>query len=247
MAMGGLRPVVALYSTFLTRAFDQANLDVGLHHVPVVFCLDRAGITGDDGPSHHGILDMVMLSKVPGMTMFAPSSYQELQVQLHDALDLCDGPVSLRWPKTAAPMVEEGEVGHGLTGRKARAGGDVCLVGVGKMFATCMAAADLLAADGIEATVWDPRVVKPLDPTLLDDGASFDVVVTVEDGLREGGIGTTIAQEIADRTVGTGRTPRVSVNGVPTEYIPHGKPDAILATLGLDAEGIAHTTRTLLG
>jgi 1-deoxy-D-xylulose-5-phosphate synthase len=247
MAMGGLRPVVALYSTFLTRAFDQANLDVGLHHLPVVFCLDRAGITGDDGPSHHGILDMVLLSKVPGITMFAPSSYQELQVQLHDALDLCDGPVSLRWPKTAAPVVEEGEVGHGLAARRARTGRDVCLIGVGKMFGPCMEAAELLAADGIDATVWDPRVIRPLDPDLLDDAASFDVVVTVEDGLREGGIGATIAQEVADRTVGTGRTPRVSVNGVPTEYLAHGKPDAILATLGLDAEGIARTARTLLG
>ncbi len=246
MAMGGLRPVVAVYSTFLSRAFDQANLDVGLHHLPVVYCLDRAGITGDDGPSHHGILDMVLLSKVAGMTMFAPSSYQELQVQLHDALDLCDGPVSLRWPKTAAPMVEEGEVGHGLSARKARHGDDVCLIGVGKMFAACLEAAELLAADGIEATVWDPRVIKPLDPAMLDDAARFDAIVTVEDGLREGGIGDAIAHEIADRTLGTGRTPRVSVNGVPVTYLPHGKPDAILATLGLDPEGIAHTTRTLL-
>ena len=123
---------------------------------------------------------------------------------------------------------------------------DVCLIGVGKMFGPCMEAAEALAADGIEATVWDPRVIKPLDPDLLDDAASFDVVVTVEDGLREGGIGAAIAQEVAARTVGTGRTPRVSVNGVPTEYLAHGKPDAILATLGLDAEGIARTTRTLL-
>ena len=152
----------------------------------------------------------------------------------------------MRWPKTAAPVVEEGEVGHGLSARRARTGRDVCLIGVGKMFGPCMEAAEALAADGIEATVWDPRVIKPLDPDLLDDAASFDVVVTVEDGLREGGIGAAIAQEVAARTVGTGRTPRVSVNGVPTEYLAHGKLDAILATLGLDAEGIARTTRTLL-
>jgi len=246
MAMGGLRPVVAVYATFLSRAFDQANLDVGLHHQPVVYCLDRAGITGDDGPSHHGVLDMVLLSKIPGMTMFAPSSYQELQVQLHDALDLCDGPASLRWPKTAAPSVDESEVGHGLSGRKARSGSDVCLIGVGKMFGACLEAAQLLADDGIEATVWDPRVIKPLDEAMLADAAAFDHIVTVEDGLREGGIGATIAQEIADRTLGTGRTPRVSVSGVPVAYIPHGKPDAILAELGLDPAGIAATTRTLL-
>jgi 1-deoxy-D-xylulose-5-phosphate synthase len=246
MAMGGLRPVVAVYSTFLSRAFDQANLDVGLHHLPVVYCLDRAGITGDDGPSHHGVLDMVLLSKVAGMTMFAPSSYQELQVQLHDALDLCDGPVSLRWPKTPAPVVEETEVGHGLQGRKARAGSDVCLIGVGKMLATCLEAADLLAEQGISATVWDPRVIKPLDPALLDDAAGFDVVVTVEDGLREGGIGDAIAHAVAERTLGTGRNPRVEVLGVPVAYLPHGKPDAILAELGLDAAGVAASTRAAL-
>ena len=247
MAMGGLRPVVALYSTFLTRAFDQANLDVGLHQQPVVYCLDRAGITGDDGPSHHGVLDMVLLSKIPGMTMFAPSSYQELQVQLHDALDLCDGPASLRWPKTPAPSVDESEVGHGLAARKARAGTDICLIGVGKLFGVCIEAAELLAADGIEATVWDPRVIKPLDPAMLDDAASFDAIVTAEDGLREGGIGATIAQEMQRRTLGSGRTPRVSVEGVPDAYIAHAKADAILAELGLDAVGIAATARTLLG
>ncbi|HEX2575612.1 MAG TPA: 1-deoxy-D-xylulose-5-phosphate synthase [Aquihabitans sp.] len=246
MAMGGLRPVVAIYSTFLTRAFDQANLDVGLHGLPVVFALDRAGITGDNGASHHGVLDMVLLSKVPGITMFAPSSYQELQVQLHDALDLCDGPASLRWANTPAPVVEEHEVGHGLSARKGRDGADVCLIGIGKMFGTCLAAAELLAADGIEATVWDPRVVKPLDPALLDDAARFDHVVTAEDGLRQGGIGSAIADEVAARTRGTGRTPEVAVCGTPVDFLAHGKPDAILADLGLDAAGLAATTRALL-
>ena len=247
MAMGGLRPVVAIYSTFLTRAFDQANLDVGLHGLPVVFALDRAGITGDNGASHHGVLDMVLLSKVPGITMFAPSSYQELQVQLHDALDLCGGPASIRWANTPAPMAEEHEVGHGLSARKAREGDKVCLIGVGKMLGFCLEAADLLAADGIEATVWDPRVVKPLDPAMLDDAARFDHVVTVEDGFRVGGIGAAIADDIATRTLGTGRNPRVAVCGTPVDFIAHAKPDVILAHLGLDAPGIAATARDLLG
>ncbi len=247
MALGGLRPVVAIYSTFLTRAFDQVNLDAGLHRLPVVFALDRAGITGDNGASHHGVLDLVLLSKVPGITMFAPSSYQELQVQLHDALEITGGPVSIRWPNTAAPMVDEHEVGHGLSARKARHGDAVCLIGIGKMLGACLGAAELLAAEGIEATVWDPRVVKPLDPALLDDAASFDHVVTAEDGLRAGGIGAAIADEIAARTLDTGRNPRVAVCGTPTEFIEHAKPDAILARLGLDAAGIAATTRTLLG
>jgi 1-deoxy-D-xylulose-5-phosphate synthase len=247
MAMGGLRPVVALYATFLSRAFDQANLDVGLHELPVVYCLDRAGITGPDGASHHGVLDMVLLSKVPGMTMFAPSSYQEVGVMLHDALELCDGPASLRWSRTAAPMVEEHEVGVGLRARKARDGGDVCLIGVGKMLWTCLEVAERLAADGIEATVWDPRVIRPLDPELLDDAARFDHVVTIEDGLREGGIGAAIADEVSRRTQGSGRTPRVAVLGTPTRFLTHGSPETILAELGLDADGLETATRALLG
>src|SRR5204862_2720440 len=107
MAMGGLRPVVAVYATFLTRAIDQVMYDVGLHRQPVVFCIDRAGITGDDGASHHGVLDMALLSKVPGMTILAPSSYQELGQMLRDALAIEDGPVAIRWSKTAAPSVGE--------------------------------------------------------------------------------------------------------------------------------------------
>ncbi len=118
MAMGGLRPVVAVYSTFLTRAIDQVTYDVGLHGLPVVFCLDRAGITGDDGPSHHGVLDMALLTKVPGMTVFAPSSYQELGQMLHDALELCEGPAAIRWSKTDAPQAAPGEVGAGKAARK---------------------------------------------------------------------------------------------------------------------------------
>ena len=114
MALGGLRPIVALYATFLTRAIDQVNLDAALLKQPVVLCLDRAGITGDDGPSHHGILDMVLLSKIPGMTIFAPSSYQELQVMLESASEITTGPSAIRWPKTPAPSVDPSEVGAGV-------------------------------------------------------------------------------------------------------------------------------------
>ncbi len=245
MAMGGLRPVCALYSTFLTRAFDQLNLDVGLHGQPVVFCLDRAGITGDDGPSHHGILDMVLCTKVPGLTMFAPSSYQEVGVMLHDALELTDGPVAIRWAKTAAPSVTPDQVGHGLLARKVRSGADVCLVGVGKMLAACEAAADELTADGIDATVWDPRVVKPLDPALIGDAAGHRLVVTVEDGLRDGGVGAAIADLVADQALGAD-APTVRVLGVPSAYLAHGKPDAILAELGLDAAGVVAEVRRSL-
>ena len=242
LALGGMRPVVALYATFLSRAFDQVNLDAALHGQPVVLCLDRAGITGDDGASHHGIIDMVLLSKVPGITMFAPSSYQELQVMLADAMDITGGPVSIRWPKTAAPSVTEAEVGAGLSGRRVRSGTDVCIVGVGKMLAAAAEAADILAAEGISATVWDPRVVRPLDAKMITDAAHHPLIVTVEDGLREGGIGMSIRDEIE----ALGSSARVRVLGVPTAHIPHGNVDDILTALGLDGHGVAATIRAAL-
>ena len=242
MAMGGLRPVVALYATFLTRAIDQVVYDVGLHQQPVVFCLDRAGITGDDGPSHHGVLDMALVTKVPGMTLFVPSSYQELGVMLHDALDLCTGPATIRWSKTIPPSVPDHEVGAGLSGRKVREGSDVCILAVGKMLAAAQAAADTLDAEGVEATVWDVRVV-PLDQEMLADAAGHPVVLTAEDGIRDGGVGSLIADALGRRD---GPTPKVRVLGTPTEFIEHGKPDHILASLGLDAAGLAQEARSLV-
>lgn len=240
MAMGGLRPVVALYSTFLTRAIDQVNLDVGLHGQPVVFVLDRAGITGDDGPSHHGVLDMVLLSKVPDMTVFAPSGHAEVAQMLHDALDLCtDGPAAIRFPKTMPPAPTDDELratGKGLTARRLRAGSEICLIGVGKMLTAARDAADKLAAEGHEVTVWDPRVVKPLDPEMLSDAATHRLVITIEDGLRDGGVGTAVADSLSKLAPVDG--PAVRVLGVPSVYLAQGKPDTILSRLGLDADGI---------
>ncbi|MET0902719.1 MAG: 1-deoxy-D-xylulose-5-phosphate synthase [Acidimicrobiales bacterium] len=242
MAMGGLRPVVAIYATFLTRAIDQVVYDVGLHEQPVVFCLDRAGITGDDGPSHHGVLDMSLVTKVPGMTLFAPSSYQELGVMLHDALDLCTGPATIRWSKTAAPTVADSEVGSGLSGRKVRDGRDVCILAVGKMLGAARAAAEALADEGVEASVWDVRVV-PFDQEMLADAAAHPAVLTAEDGIRDGGVGSLIADALSRRD---GPSPRVRVLGTPTAFIPHAKPDQILAELGLDADGLAAEARALV-
>ena len=236
MAMGGLRPVVAVYSTFLTRAFDQVNLDVGLHGQPVVFVLDRAGVTGDDGASHHGLLDMVLLSKVPDMTLFAPSNYAEVGQMLHDSLDLCtDGPAAIRFAKTMPPTDDDG-CGSGLSGRKVRSGSEICLIGVGKMLAAARAAADRLAAEGHQVTVWDPRVVKPLDPEMLADAAGHRLVVTIEDGLRDGGIGAAVADSLSKLAPVDG--PQVRVLGVPSVYLAQGKPDTILSRLGLDADGV---------
>jgi 1-deoxy-D-xylulose-5-phosphate synthase len=249
MAMGGLRPVVAIYSTFVTRAFDQVEYDVGLHGQPVVFCIDRAGITGDDGPSHHGVLDMVLLTKVPGMTVFAPSSYQELGQMLRDALEITTGPCAIRWPKTAAPSVTDDEVGHGLHARLARKGQgrELCILAVGKMLAAAEAAAEALEADGVSASVWDVRIVKPLDQEMLADALEHTAVLTLEDGLRDGGAGSLIASRLADAATAEGRiAPPVRILGTPAEYIPHGKPDAILAGLGLDGAGVAASAMQLV-
>src|ERR1039458_6521651 len=161
MAMGGLRPVVAVYSTFFSRAFDQANLDIGLHQLPVTLIFDRAGITGDDGPSHHGLLDMALSLLIPNMTVFAPSSAEDLDVMVSTALAL-DGPAAIRFPKTPPRHIDPADAGSGLEAKQLRAGdGSVCLIGIGKLVVGCLDAADELADAGIEATVWDARVVSP--------------------------------------------------------------------------------------
>lgn len=253
MAMGGLRPVVAIYSTFLTRAFDQVVYDVGLHRQPVVFAIDRAGITGPNGPSHHGMLDLRLLLGVPGMTVFAPSSYQELQQMFHDAMDLRDGPVAIRWPGTAARLAGEHDVGDGLRARrvvplKSDDHADLCIVGVGHLLEACEVAAARLRDAGFGVTVWDPRAVKPLDPVLVADAARHRAVVTAEDGVRVGGAGSAIADAVTQAALdaGTERPPFVRTLGIPDRYIPQGKPGDILTSLGLDADGIVASALDLL-
>ncbi|HEX3947276.1 MAG TPA: transketolase C-terminal domain-containing protein, partial [Acidimicrobiales bacterium] len=247
LAMGGLRPVVAIYSTFLNRAWDQLYHDVGLHRLPVVFCIDRAGVTGDDGPSHHGLLDLALLTKVPGMTVLVPSCYEEVEGMLHQALDITDGPVAIRWPKTEART--DGSAGRGLTGRLLRAdpGRRVCLLGVGKLVSACQEAADLLADRGVETTVWDVRVAAPLDRVMLADAFDHRLVVTAEDGVVDGGVGATVAAAarrlpVGGTTVGgTAGGARVLTCGLPVAYLPHGRPDEILAAHRLDGPGLART------
>jgi 1-deoxy-D-xylulose-5-phosphate synthase len=247
MAMGGMRPVVALYSTFLNRAWDQVVYDVALHRLPVIFCLDRAGITGDDGPSHHGIYDMALLSKVPGMRVLAPSSTQEVEQMLKDAITLAnEGPVVIRYPKGVARSVDAADIGSGLVARKLLTddSNTVCILAIGKMVGASLDAAALLATKGIQATVWDVRSCAPLDTKMIEDAAAHNVVITVEDGIREGGIGMTI-EDLVTHTSGT-NLPVVEVLGIPKQFIPQAKPDAILSRLGLSAEGIAATAQRLV-
>ncbi len=243
MAMGGLRPIVAIYSTFLNRAWDQVVYDVALHRLPVVFCLDRAGITGPDGASHHGVYDMALLSKVPGMRVLAPSSAQELAQMLHDAVSLSDeGPVAIRYARGAARQVTEHEVGSGLLARSVVApnDADVCVIAVGKMLETAEQAAAQLAASGTPVTVWDARSCAPLDPAMIADAARHSRVVTIEDGIRAGGIGMSIADEITSVDPST----VVVVLGIPTKFVPHDPKSANLHTkFGLDVDGLVAALR----
>jgi len=245
MAMGGMRPVVALYSTFLNRAWDQVVYDVAMHRLPVIFCLDRAGITGDDGPSHHGVYDMALLSKVPGMRVLAPSSTQELQQMLSDAISLANtGPVAIRYPKGLARNVDENDIGSGLQARKLVNGATkrVCILAIGKMVGAALDAAETLKANNVNVTVWDVRSCAPLDPAMITDAMQHEVVVTAEDGIRDGGIGMTIENTINDMSTSTTSTthkrPVVRVLGVPTTFVPTAKPNVILHQMGLDSEGI---------
>jgi 1-deoxy-D-xylulose-5-phosphate synthase len=188
---------------------------------------------------------MVLCQTIPGITMFAPSSVQEVPAMLETALSL-DGPAVIRFPKGVARHVDASEVGAGLEAKRWRSSEsrDVALIGVGKMLGAALAAADLLAEDGIDATVWDPLVVKPLDVAMLADAAVHRLVVTVEDGFRIGGIGTSVASALAD-FAGAG-APTVLNLGVPDEYIAQAKPDVILSRLGLDGPGVAATVRAAL-
>jgi 1-deoxy-D-xylulose-5-phosphate synthase len=237
MAMAGLRPVVAVYSTFFTRAFDQAMYDVGLHQLPVVFAMDRAGVTGPDGPSHHGVLDLSLCLKVPGLTVFAPSSAQELKVQLRTAVDL-EGPASIRYARGDARHVPDDQVGTGLSARKVREGTDVCILAVGKMLDAAEHAAVELEERGVSVTIWDPRVIRPLDRAMIADAARHPLVVTVEDGIRIGGAGMHMADAIAELDEGR-HSPPVVILGTPPEFINFGDAGAILGSLGLDGPGIA--------
>jgi 1-deoxy-D-xylulose-5-phosphate synthase len=215
--------------------------DVAMHRLPVVFCLDRAGITGDDGASHHGVYDLALFTKVPGMTVLAPSSSQDLQVMLHDALELCDGPVMIRYPKGPARQVAEHEIGVGLHARRMVAGdGSVCILAVGKSVVAAEKAVSDLDSEGISATLWDVRCCLPLDPEMLDDARHHRAVVTIEDGIADGGVGQMIEDDLGDSPC------RVAVLGVPTKFLAQGKPERILANLGLDADGVARTVRETL-
>ncbi|GEB47606.1 1-deoxy-D-xylulose-5-phosphate synthase [Streptomyces cacaoi] len=236
MATGGLHPVVAVYSTFLNRAFDQVLMDVALHRCGVTFVLDRAGITGPDGPSHHGMWDLSLLQVVPGLRIAAPRDAERLSEELSEALDVDDAPTVLRLPKATVgePLAALRRVG-GVDVLAEGARRDVLLIAVGAMAPGCLEAAGLLAERGTGVTVVDPRWVKPVDPALVELAAEHRAVAVVEDNVRTGGVGSAVDQALRDAGLDM---PLCSL-GMPESFVPHGKRAELLAELGLTPVEIA--------
>ncbi|MCW2503611.1 MAG: 1-deoxy-D-xylulose-5-phosphate synthase [Actinomycetia bacterium] len=236
LALGGMHPVVAVYATFLNRAFDQTLLDVGLHKLPVTFVLDRAGITGPDGPSHYGIWDLAILGAVPGLRLAAPRDAATLREQLWEALAVDDGPTAIRFPTGTVPEAIPATERIGQTDILARGTEpDVLLVAIGAFAGLALDVAERAAEQGIGVTVADPRWVRPVAPEIVTLGAGHRLVVTLEDGVRAGGVGTAIGQALRDAGV---QTPLRDL-GVPVGFHPHGTRAEILADLGLTAQDVA--------
>ena len=242
LAMGGLHPVVAIYSTFLNRAFDQLLMDVALHRLPVTVVLDRAGVTGPDGASHNGMWDGSILQVVPGLRIAAPRDATRIAELLGEAVEVSDGPTVVRFPKgTVGAEVEAvGSLGrmdvlYRPDGEASPAARDVLLIGAGPMAGACVEAAGRLADQGIGVTVIDPRWLKPLDEALVGAAAAHRLVVTVEDNGRAGGFGDAVSRLLRDAGVDT----PVRTFGLPQEFLTHGKREEILADNGLVPQHLA--------
>ncbi len=248
LALGGLRPVVAIYSTFLQRAYDQVLHDVAHQGLPVVFALDRAGLVGDDGATHQGVFDIAYLRHIPGMSILVPKDEAELARAVATALAYEGGPIALRYPRgegagVALPADPE-PLPWGQAEVLAEHGRDCLLLAIGPMCARAQEAGKLLAAGGVRATVVNARFCKPLDEALIVRLASeCAVVVTAEEHAAAGGFGSAVLELLAARDVAA----RVSVHGLPDHFVDHGKRDAQLAEYGLDALSLARSAARLLG
>jgi 1-deoxy-D-xylulose-5-phosphate synthase len=237
LAFGGLHPVVAVYATFVNRAFDQVLMDVALHKAGVTFVLDRAGVTGPDGPSHHGIWDLAILQVVPNIRLAAPRDGTRFREELSEAVRVDDAPTVLRFPKGAVgdDIDAERRTDDGVDVLRESEHKDVLLVTVGPMAGLGLKVAERLAAQGIGATVVDPRWVVPVPKSVIALAAEHRIVVTIEDGIRVGGIGTRVRQDLREAGIDTA----VDELGLPDEFIDHATRDEILEEAGLTPQKIA--------
>ncbi|WP_418315635.1 1-deoxy-D-xylulose-5-phosphate synthase [Senegalimassilia anaerobia] len=237
LAANGKKPVVALYSTFMQRAVDQMIINVALPKLDVVFAIDRAGIVGADGPTHHGVFDLVYARMVPNMRVLAPSNEAELVHALHTALAM-GGPFAIRYPRgegEGVPLPEAAEVLPEGKGRVVREGEDVAILAFGRMVGQALSAADALAEQGVSARVVDMRWVKPLDVQAIQAAAETKLVVTVEEGVIAGGVGEGVLGEMARMGL---HTPALNL-GIQDAFVTQGGVGQLLHEQGLDAEGIA--------
>jgi 1-deoxy-D-xylulose-5-phosphate synthase len=236
LALAGMHPVVSIYSTFLARAFDQTIMDVALHKLPVVFVIDRAGVTGPDGASHHGIFDLSYLRLIPNLKIAAPADATELCALLETAL-ATDGPVAIRYPKGPVPATPDLPVEPLPIGRweELRKGSDAVIFAVGRMVGVAVEAAERLELQGLSTAVVNARWIKPIDPRIVDWARLHPVVLTVEDNVGSGGFGGAVLETLAPH----GLAGRVRNLALPDAFLPHGKASDILKEHGLDAAGIA--------
>jgi 1-deoxy-D-xylulose-5-phosphate synthase len=237
MAMAGLHPVVAIYATFLNRAFDQLLMDVALHRVPVTVVLDRAGVTGPDGPSHHGMWDLSLLGMMPGLRVAAPRDEATLREELGEAVAVTDGPTVLRFSKgnVVTPIPALYRVGPVDVLREADKRNDVLLVGVGAFAELAMATADQLGDQGIGVTVVDPRWIFPVPDVLTELAMAHELVVTMEDSGRHGGFGSALAGVLRDHSVSS---PLLDF-ALPQRFLGHGTRSQLLTQVGLTARACA--------
>jgi 1-deoxy-D-xylulose-5-phosphate synthase len=246
LAFGGLHPVVAIYATFMNRAFDQVLMDVALHKAGVTFVLDRAGVTGPDGPSHHGVWDLSILQVVPGIRIAAPRDSVRLAEELAEAVRVDDAPTVLRFPKgtVGVEYAAERRTPDGVDVLAESDRKDVLIVTVGPMAGMGLEVAQRLEAQGIGATVVDPRWVVPVPRSVIELAADYRIVVTLEDGIRVGGIGTRVRQDLREADVDTA----VTELGLPDEFLDHGTRSEILERVGLTPQQIARdVTAMVLG
>lgn len=235
LALAGKKPVVAIYSTFMQRAIDQAIVNVGLQNAHVIFCLDRAGLVGDDGPTHHGVFDLVYLRMIPHMRILAPSNDEELRMALRCAVEL-EGPVAIRYPRGNAPVASDAcEPWQEGDAVKVRDGADGALLALGRMVDVARKVAEIAAHQGVELSIWDMRWAKPIDADALRDAARTGHVFTLEDGVITGGFGSGVLELLSDM----GESCSVRRFGIPDTFVTQGSVDKLFDVLGLDAESIS--------